>query len=339
MCSSDLNVLADYADTLKSIDDLSQSIMEIFTEDKLLPGFKNVSLEITKQSKLLSLQSNLLDMIRSHNLNPSQILRGKNLGDMTGQELSEAIFAGATAVNRLAQERMRIEAQEAQRLYNLNQVGTLFGDQVARMADLASKPMTFFQGMRFELFQKQFDALTDRMAIERDNYMKTGAATTLATLNQLTDQREGLLSQIKTYSDHIGQDQVRNNALAGVFNQQLQMLDQLKSLGWDLPSFYWAYFNNVDQLSAEALARQANLEDSIAKATVSQLQKQVAEKALLSTLDTNWNVSGMAKSFVDMYSDKVMKPLLDNLKAVVLMDDKRNQALYAYNNGWALCRA
>lgn len=326
-----LLVLNDYVSAFSDLTGLASDAMSAFDPSLLLPGFEKASAELETQNKQLSLRANLLDLVKSHNLNPSQIFGGKNLADMSPKEISQAIMAGSYQVNRLAQERLRIESQELQRMYELSQVGSLYGDQVQRFADLADKPMNMFQQMRFEQFNQQFTDLTAKMEAARAEYMKTGSSIAYNTLQTLTDQRQRFLYQVEAFQNRITVDQAKNNALSGVFNQQLQMLDQLKALGWDLPSFYGAYFKNVDQLSSEALEKQGLLEDSIATATVSMLQKQVAEKALLSTLDTNWNVSGMAKSFVDMYSDKVMAPLLKNLKDVVLLDDKRNEGLAQYN--------
>lgn len=326
-----LQVLDDYVSAMGQLESLTNAVMDVYPEDKLVPGFAKVAAQITQQNKQLSLQDDLLNLIRDHNLNPKEILGGKNIADMTGKDLSNAIMAGAYQVNRLAMERLRVEAQEAQRIYDLNQVGEIFGDQVARLAELSKKPMNFFQSMRFDQFQKNFDDLTAQMQSARDDYMSTGSSTALTTLNQLTEQRQKLLEQIRIFESDITFDQAKNSALTGVFQQQSAMLDQAKTLGLSTAQLYFEYFKNADQLSAEALAKQGKLKDMLAEASVTMLQKQIAEKALLSTLDTSWNVSGMAKSFVDMYSDKVMKPLLENLKDVVLLDDQRNAALIKYN--------
>ena len=110
------------------------------------------------------------------------------------------------------------------------------------------------------------------------------------------------------------------------------MLDQAKALGMNLADLYNNFFNNTDNLADSALQKMGDLQDIIATAGVSMLQRQVAEKALLSSVSTNWNVSGVAQNFAKYYSDAILTPLLNNLKAVVMVENQRVIALNNYNN-------
>ena len=325
------HALASFTDQL---DDLNSQIQDLLSAGNVNLDLVDVN-EIARLgmvNKDLDQRAKLLKFIQDNNLDPSAILNYQTLAYMQPDQIVRAIQNGMQQLVGMANYSLVQEQNRIQRAYDLRNVTTQTADQMERMQKLSTRPMNFFQQLQFKRAEDQFNSLTEQMQTARDNYISSGSSIAMATVQTLANAQEALLGQISNFQKHVFADQVKNEQLTAVFQQQMSMLDQAKALGYNLADLYNNFFNNTDNLASSALDKMGHLQDILATASVSMLQRQIAEKALLSSVSTNWNVSGVAQNFAKYYSDAILTPLLNNLRAVVMVENQRITALANYNN-------
>lgn len=333
-----LNTLEDFSSTFGDLVSLGKDWVGIASKLQLPKNFEAQLDMLDKQNTEMEARIKLLNLIKDHNLNPFTVIGGRNIGSMAQVDVANAILQATKQINQLTQDRLIQESKELQNRYDLEQSMSGIYEQMQLVGDYAQKPMNLFQSIRFGQLKTQFDSYATQLESLKDAYIKSGSETVKAAFFQVGNYRAEALNEMTRFLAETGNQLKNNDTLLAVYDQQLKMLDQIDKMGGDLPFFYQLYFKNADDLSKDALTSMAKLQNELANASVVALKKQVAEKALLSSLDTNWNVSGIAGSFAKSYSDAVLSPLLKHLKDAVLFEQARVDLMKQYNQALGIVK-
>ncbi len=325
--------LSDFVSSYGDLVSLGKSWSDLFPNMQGGANFSKAMDSYDRYNSMLQDRMKLLDIIKQNNLNPEAILNlgGGTIDEATPEQIAAAIRKSANYLAGITKDRLAQEQREIQRTWELRGALASYNNQVQRAGTLGQKAMNFFQQTEFDQLSTQFSDLGAQLEKAQQIFVQTGDTSALTRLQDLMNQRAGILSQMQAVQDNVKTDTGKRSAIQAILNQQKQMLDQASTFGYNLAQTFSNYMSSSDQLSSGALRAMAKLQDQLDQSALEQTMKDIASKVFLGGLDTNTQISGVASVWGKMYATSVLDPLLAKLRQVVLLEDQRNSTIAQYN--------